>query len=53
MDVHWYIFGCKSLVNQDWNVVDIQNSEEAAIKRLNDCFEYQYWKIEKIWSYPF
>lgn len=53
MDVHWYVFGCNSLATQDWNVVDIQNTEEEAINCLKDCVEYQYWKIEKIWSYPF
>jgi len=53
MNVHWYIFGCNSIATQDWTIVDIQNTEEEAINSLKDCVEYQYWKIEKIWSYPF
>jgi hypothetical protein len=53
MDLKWYIFGCNSLVVNKWEFVDEQPTEEAAISRLKDCFEYQYWKIEKIWSYPF
>lgn len=53
MITRWYIFGCNSLVTCDWNLVDVQDTEEAAIKRLEDCFEYQHWKIEKFWSYPF
>jgi len=53
MYVGWYIFGSKSLEVGDWYLIEVKGSEDKAIEFMQRCTAYQYYKIEKIWSYPF
>lgn len=53
MDLKWHIFGCNSIEDNCWTNLCKFDTEDEALSYLNDFVQYQHYKIEKIWSYPF
>lgn len=51
MNVLYVVLGSNSLSN--WSFVSPQPTYELAEKYLSESVDFRYYKIEKVWGWPF